>query len=210
MTKVVIINGSSEYSDLFKELGYDVVSELSSAELVVFTGGEDVSPNLYGDESHPYTYNNPVRDEKEKKVFEFCIGQNIPMVGICRGAQFLNVMSGGRMYQHVQKHTASHSIVDLYTGETVYVSSTHHQMMLPGEKAIIIATANLKGEREWFDGQVMRNDVSDRDIEVVHYPDTQCLCFQPHPEFNDAAYEGMRSYFGKLVNELLHPVMMEM
>lgn len=201
--KVCIINGSAEYNKLFTSMGHTIVQALHDAELVVFTGGADVSPALYADQQHKYTGNDPARDAKEANIFHQCTALKIPMVGICRGAQFLNVMSGGRMYQHVERHTRSHSIVDLQTGEAVYVSSTHHQMMMPSSEALLVATASLGGEREWFDGVVARKDISNQDIEVVYYQHTNSLCFQPHPEFQAAEYEGMKLYFQSLLSRFL-------
>lgn len=204
MTKTVYIEHSSgEYRELFKLLGFKVIDNLEAADLVVFTGGADVSPKLYGDVQHPTTYNDPFRDHKEALVFRFCVEHSIPMVGICRGGQFLNVMSGGRMYQHVDKHTAPHFITDLETGEVVYVSSTHHQMMLPSDKAQLVASSNLGGFREWYDGEVFKRDISSQDIEVVYYEHTNALCFQPHPEFNDVGYESMKQYFKSLLSRFL-------
>lgn len=192
---VMIVNGSYDYRRLFESLGHNIVSTLKEAQLVCFTGGEDVTPSLYGDEFHMYTGHNIRRDMEEKSIFDQAYALNIPMVGICRGAQFLNVMSGGRMYQHVEGHTRSHYITDVQTGEQVYVSSTHHQMMMPSPEAVLVASSTLGGSREWFDGQVAKRDVAKTDIEVVYYLRTNCLCFQPHPEFERAEYEGMKHYF---------------
>lgn len=203
---VLIVNGSSDYRKLFEDMAHKMVHHLEQAQLVVFTGGADVTPSLYGDAAHPWTGNHSERDESEMKIFDYCQAKKIPTVGICRGAQFLNVMSGGRMYQHVEKHTRSHSITDLLTGETVYVSSTHHQMMMPSPEALLVATAALGGEREWFDGVTPRKDVSDQDIEVVYYKHTNSLCFQPHPEFDAAEYEGMKQYFKGLLSRFLEVV----
>lgn len=201
--KAFIVNGSGEYRNLFKELGFSLAENLQDAQLVVFTGGADVHPSFYGAEMHPYTGTHIERDIMERTVFENARDLNIPMVGICRGGQFLNVMSGGQMYQHVEKHTRSHHIVDQVTGETVYVSSTHHQMMKPQGSFILVATSNLGGERQWYDGALFKRDVSKEDIEVVYYPDTNCLCFQPHPEFTGAEYEGMKVYFRTLLGRYL-------
>lgn len=200
--KICIVSGNRQYHNLFESLGHEIVT-LSSAELVVFTGGEDVTPSLYGDAKHPYTGNSERRDAQEKKVFEFCIGQDIPMVGICRGAQFLNVMSGGRMYQHVERHTQPHNLTDVTTGEVVYVSSTHHQMMMPGEDATIVAVAYQEGSREWYDGEVAKRDISKEDIEVLFYPKNKVLCFQPHPEFGQQDWPEMYSYFANLLTRHL-------
>jgi len=206
MKKVFIINGSMAYVQLFQELGYAITKDINQADLAVFTGGEDVTPAYYGDKAHHYTYNNPRRDGEEKNLFDLLKKNGVPCVGICRGGQFLNVMSGGRMYQHVDKHATArgHSITDLETGDVIHVSSTHHQMMLPVGNYKLIATASLGGFREWFDGNVAKKDISKEDIEVVYYPETNCLCFQPHPEFNGAEYEQMKVYFKHLLNKYLN------
>lgn len=203
MKKALIIGGGAEYHHLFKSLGFQTesVQRLYSldVDLVVFTGGHDVTPALYNEPKHPYTGNNPIRDAEETRIFTKALEQNIPMVGICRGGQFLNVMSGGKMYQHVSGHTQSHYITDVLTGEVVYVSSTHHQMMLPSSRALLVASSAIGGTREWFEGGVAKRDVSKEDIEVVFYEHTKALCFQPHPEFSGAAYEGMKVYFASLL-----------
>ena len=138
-------------------------------------------------------------------MYRFCIGNNIPMVGICRGGQFLNVMSGGEMYQHVEKHCGYHEIIDVDSGETVLVSSTHHQMMKPSKQGALIAYSNLQGSREWYEGSIFKKDISDQDIEVVYYKHSNCLCFQPHPEFFRPEEElpRMTTYFGELVAKFL-------
>jgi carbamoylphosphate synthase small subunit len=201
MQKVFIVNGSYAYMRLFQDLGFHVTSDIAKASLVCFTGGEDVTPGLYGDKAHKFTGNSTHRDEEEARQYNVALAWKIPCVGICRGGQFLNVMNGGRMYQHVSKHTQSHDIVDLQTGETIHVSSTHHQMMMPAAHADVVAVSHLGGTREWYDGEVYRRDISEMDYEVVHYPDTRCLCFQPHPEFD--GYPEMRKYFQRLVESLL-------
>jgi GMP synthase-like glutamine amidotransferase len=201
MKKVYIENGSHEYRHLFESLGYVLVSDFDEADIVCFTGGADVSPWLYGDEAHRQTGNSPLRDGRESMVFAAAKRAGKAMVGICRGGQFLNVMNGGRMYQHVEGHCRPHSMTDVESGEVIYVSSTHHQMMMPAADAHIIATANEQQSREWFDGQVARRDISPEngDIEVVWYEASKCLCFQPHPEFDRPEYEGMKEYFGELL-----------
>jgi len=199
MKTVMIVSGNSDYERMFQELGYTLTQEMEEANLVCFTGGEDVSPEMYGASKHRTTYNNPHRDEMERCIFNHALSKSIPMVGICRGAQFLNVMSGGAMYQDVTNHCNSHMITDSTTGETVYVSSTHHQMMKPSSTAFLVASSTLMGEREWYEGQVLKKDVSKQDIEVVYYKHTSCLCFQPHPEFTSVEYVGMRQYFKSLL-----------
>lgn len=206
MKTVLIVNSSMEYEQMFNELGFTIVHALSpNVDLVCFTGGEDVTPQMYGDKPHRLTHYNFLRDRYEEDIFLQTLALGIPMVGICRGGQFLNVMSGGRMYQHVTSHTRSHYITDVYSGDVVYVSSTHHQMMMPSSEAVLVASSTLGGDREWYEGEVFKHDISDKDIEVVFYEKTRCLCFQPHPEFDSAEFMGMRNYFESLLNRYFFP-----
>lgn len=70
---------------------------------LLLTGGGDVDPSLYGDETkHEETYGViPARDEMELKLIPQFIDAGKPIVGICRGLQILAVFFGGRLYQHV-------------------------------------------------------------------------------------------------------------
>lgn len=204
--KVHIISGNHQYSSMFVREGFKLTSVPLEADLLCFTGGEDVTPSLYGEKKHPTTFNDPDRDRREEIIFHEAVEESIPMVGICRGGQFLNVMNGGRMFQHVSAHGGMHSMKDLETDEIINVSSTHHQMMRTGPACKIIATANLGGTKEFMpllDGKLsepIRLDTHIPDIEVVYYPHTLSLCFQPHPEFTGPQYEPMTKYFFKLIN----------
>ena len=204
--RVCIVDGGFAYYELVKKLGHSPVMDISIAEMVMFTGGADVSPHIYGDKKHKETYASEWRDGKEIEIFKRTVALGIPMVGICRGGQFLNVMSGGRMYQHVDKHAtgAGHEITDLLSGETVLVSSTHHQMMMPSPRGLLVASSTLLGTREWYEGEIFKKDVSEEDIEVVYYEHTRSLCFQPHPEFTGAAYDGMFNYFRSCLERFVY------
>lgn len=199
--KVFIVQSNPSYNQLFESMGFILFDSLEGSDLVVFTGGEDVNPSLYGHPKHETTWFNVYRDTKEAVYFNRALEAGIPMVGICRGGQFLNVMSGGEMYQNVSKHTTDHTIIDAETGETVWVTSTHHQMMLPSSTALVVAFADLHGWREEWDGQVFSRKESDMDYEVLFYEENKALCFQPHPEFQE--YTQMRTYFKRIVNKYL-------
>jgi hypothetical protein len=197
--KVYIVGGNGQgYGRMFMSAGWELVSDIREADMVQFTGGEDVTPSLYGEAKHQYTGNSFERDLYEAGYFAIAQRMGIPMSGICRGGQFLNVMSGGRMYQHVSAHATGHNhgLVDITTGRTVSVSSTHHQMMRIGAPGILLAEANLGGFKEYVDtaGYVQRAG-NGPDIEVIYYDNTKALCFQPHPEFFSAEDECFQYYF---------------
>jgi gamma-glutamyl-gamma-aminobutyrate hydrolase PuuD len=207
LKNVFIISGNEEYDNLFLLNNWAITLSIDDADLIVFTGGSDVSSHLYNSLSHPKTFCDISRDRFEKTIFERCISDKKPMVGICRGGQFLNVMNGGAMWQHVTNHTCSHTIIDTATGLEVYVTSTHHQMMRPNNDATVIAIAHQKGIKEEVDKNnaiITHLPKSDQpDVEVVLYKNTKSLCFQPHPEYYGHNSDGMRKYFFDLISQLL-------
>lgn len=200
MPKVHIVGGGQGgYSGMFLSAGWELESDFTEADMVQFTGGEDVSPWLYGEQDHRTTHASGRRDLEEAGYFAITRRMGIPMSGICRGGQFLNVMSGGKMYQHVSKHAtgATHKLYDADIGLEVNVSSTHHQMMRAGPGGLVYATARLGGFKQYMGehGVVECNDPDEPDTEVVYYPETKCLCFQPHPEFFRPDHECFKYYF---------------
>ncbi len=95
------------YAKFWTHLGGEITTDPAvlfadpgSIKLVCFTGGSDVSPELYGHRNLESGCNK-ARDEKEVLIFEMAKKHGIPMTGICRGSQFLNVMCGGTMVQHL-------------------------------------------------------------------------------------------------------------
>ncbi len=72
----------------------DKAKTVSDADFVIFAGGSDVDPQLYGQKMHHKTYINTKRDEEEMDIYQQCLEEGIPMVGVCRGAQFGWVMRG--------------------------------------------------------------------------------------------------------------------
>lgn len=170
------------------------------ADLIVFSGGADVSPELYNSPKHPYTYNDITRDAKEVALYGKALDLKKPMLGVCRGSQFLTVMNGGSLIQHVTNHTRDHDIETL-DGDIYKVTSTHHQMMhLDNTSGILLAWAN-KLSPIHQDGTMSDINV-EKEPEIVYYPDTNVLCIQSHPEFPhyDAA---SKNYINHLIKTYL-------
>ncbi|MHA6618200.1 gamma-glutamyl-gamma-aminobutyrate hydrolase family protein [Pseudonocardia sp. DLS-67] len=71
-------------------------------DAVVLAGGPDVGPDRYGASPHPRTGEpRPERDASEIAVVHRALERGIPVLGVCRGAQVLNVALGGTLVQHV-------------------------------------------------------------------------------------------------------------
>jgi gamma-glutamyl-gamma-aminobutyrate hydrolase PuuD len=69
---------------------------------LVFTGGSDLDPALYGQEPHPETAGvHAHRDRAEFDLLAAALERDMPVLGICRGMQLLNVVRGGDLDQHL-------------------------------------------------------------------------------------------------------------
>ena len=81
----------------------DVVDAvLDRLDGLVLTGGIDVDPARYGQDPHAETDTpQPLRDDWEAALAQGAIERGLPLLGICRGAQVLNVVRGGTLHQHV-------------------------------------------------------------------------------------------------------------
>lgn len=172
------------------------------ADIVVFSGGPDVDPVFYGERPHASTQVSPSRDSTDLALYKKCLDNGIPMVGICRGAQFLHVMNGGKLYQDVDNHYGEHNMWDLKNKKMVYdVSSVHHQMVRPNfDNGMEIISESHISTRRWIDDKTLEKG-SKRDIESFFYRDTCCFGVQGHPEYS--GYTGFTLWFLKMVEDLI-------
>ncbi|RKT08642.1 putative glutamine amidotransferase [Streptomyces sp. 3211.6] len=88
------------------EAAADVVERLDA---IVLTGGEDLDPALYGAVPHPRT-GPPVRERDgwERAVLAAGLTRDIPVLGVCRGMQLMNVHAGGTLVQHLPDSVGHH------------------------------------------------------------------------------------------------------
>ena len=205
MPYVFIYNGNTNYQKMFIDQGWRVTHIVSKANLVQFCGGADISPSLYGQKTHKEVmYVNKARDELEIRMFKTCFKHGIPMAGICRGAQFLHVMSGGSLFQHVTNHGMPHYMYAW--NRRIKVTSTHHQMMADTEVGEVVSTAGyISGSKfSVINGKTLNSKTED--IEVMFHPNTNSLSFQPHPEHPNYPectkfyFELLDHYFGLSAN----------
>lgn len=200
--RVLVLGGGMDYIRMFYENGWNGANDIMDADVICFTGGEDVDPEFYGEKALSVSRFNTSRDNFEMEVYCKAVVEDIPMVGICRGGQFLNVMSGGSLWQDVNGHLGRHEIKDTFSGEIIQgMSSTHHQMMRPCKDGKILAHAAKSTLKLGF-GQEMKRDTPEMDdVEVVWYENGKSLCFQPHPEFG--GYPDCRTYFFDLFDKYI-------
>ena len=90
--------------------GADLEVTLGVVDGLVFTGGSDLDPELYGADSHPETSGViRERDDFELSLMRLALERDVPMLAICRGSQVLNVARGGDLEQHVPDRVGTES-----------------------------------------------------------------------------------------------------
>lgn len=173
----------------------------------LFTGGQDVSPGLYGEEKLLQCGEcSPERDRMETALLKEVLYADKPLLGICRGIQLLNVALGGTLYQdipvQVQTETEHHQappydipvhevcvregtvLYDLLGTQSIRVNSYHHQ-------AIKDLSSQLEVMAVSGDGL----------IEGVYMPDKKFIwAVQWHPEFSYHTDENSRKIFKAFVS----------
>ncbi len=110
---------------------------------VLLSGGADIGPEHYGAAAKTDVYPpEPERDEFELRLLDVAVSGELPVLGVCRGLQMLNIHAGGSLHQHVPEHarydvpanSTIHSI-DILAGSALgslygtrhEVNSLHHQ-----------------------------------------------------------------------------------
>lgn len=204
--KVFVVGSSIGYSRFLKDVS--LVSQLEEAEVVLFTGGEDVSPSIYHCKKHPSTYANLKRDKFEIAAFKRVQPQQL-CVGICRGAQLLCCLNGGILIQNCTNHSlcSTHSINN---GKIQYeIMSIHHQMMypfnLPKEDYDILFTSPRRSS--YYEGDKVDEDVvvayGEPEIVLYHKKGMpKCLGVQGHPEMMPNS--PVSEMINNLVEQLIH------
>jgi putative glutamine amidotransferase len=120
---------------------------IDAVDGLLFIGGSDIDPSLYGATPHPETTRiRPQRDRAEAPLLTSALERDVPLLAICRGMELLNVVRGGTLEQHLPDRMTSvvHKVADdAYVkhevsikpdsrlgellGESTEVHSHHHQ-----------------------------------------------------------------------------------
>ncbi len=139
---IPIVAGETKYAEYI-----DMVDGL------LFTGGNDIAPYFFGENPVKELHSmSSARDEYELALFKGAYGKNMPIFGICRGIQLINVALEGTLYQdiysqvtgalgHYPQHTASdefyHSVQitegtklhEIFGTDRIFTNSFHHQSL---------------------------------------------------------------------------------
>ena len=203
----VIKNGGIPYIIPMNADDEVIKQQIENIDALILSGGQDVNPLLYNEQPHRGLGGIlPERDYFDYKLIDFAKQKNIPILGICRGFQILNVYHGGTLYQDLSaykesfiKHdqvnnpsVATHT-VDIVKGtklhamfneDVVMVNSFHHQIIKDVPKGFKVSAI-----------------ASDKVIEAIEAEgDTFIVAVQWHPEMLHRTEEKMNLLFKTLID----------
>jgi len=179
------------FATLFPEIQLYNQNDKTPIDLLVFPGGEDVELEQYLGKDDAARYNplcntNPGRDKVETSIFVRILSGEIKVnkvLGICRGAQFLNVMFGGTLFPDLPSynihHDRVHDVTHIMPSEfsfIEYVNSLHHQGLRSIGK-----TNRVTGQR--VGANILAVDKGGYVTEIVSWMNDRFIGMQFHPEY---------------------------
>jgi len=227
--KLVIVDSGSDSlyetfikNHVFKDNDVEFVSikkakegkiKTSDISLILFTGGTDINPVMYGELIGKYTQQpDTTRDDEEMSLFRN-FERFVPKLGICRGSQLLCALNGGSVVQHVNNDDKPHELVinepirrdELFS---LKIPSDHHQMMYPysisSKNYDILGWSKRYMSDIYLDGNNKDKILPDVffEPEIVYFNRTNSLGIQFHPEYSSFSNVG-KDYIGQLINRTL-------
>ena len=187
------------------EMLRQIVAQLDG---LVMTGGEDINPKFYGEENHPELGEvNHERDSYDLTLVKLAIEHNVPILGICRGLQLINVAMGGTLYQdlpsqHSQQINHRQESGTILAHKVLVTPDTQTSKVL-GVGELMTNSLHHQAIKKLAPGLKITGKAEDGVVEMVEgYPTRPILAVQYHPEY--FASEGdtlMSKFFRHLINK---------
>jgi putative glutamine amidotransferase len=185
----------------------DLGDLLSRLDGILFSGGGDIHPQFYGAELHPLVSDVDLeRDKLELALLEKSLQQRMPILGICRGFQLINIGLGGSLYEDIQeqkpqsdKHNYSSGWPRDYLAHPVTLETGNFLAKLIGQTQIEVNSLHHQGIRQLAAGLEVLGSAPDGILEAVQIKDYPYgVAVQWHPE-EMPGDPGMRALFRSFV-----------
>ncbi|MDQ3739172.1 MAG: gamma-glutamyl-gamma-aminobutyrate hydrolase family protein [Actinomycetota bacterium] len=183
---------------VYLPLDVDPSGVVAQLDGIVLTGGADLDPTLWGAASETDRFPpEPSRDRFELAVLDQAEERQLPVLGICRGMQLLNVRDGGTLHQDVPAHAR----FDAAAGSVAHELAVQPGTMLSGLFGDRLHVNSLHHQTvdRLAAGWVVSATTSDGTIEAIEAPGRSVIGIQWHPELMPG--RGNDPLFGWLVEE---------
>lgn len=188
--EAVIQNGGIPLIIPFNEDDQVIAQQLAQVQGLILSGGHDVDPHLYGEELDQKIGEIwPARDHFDMRLLKLAEKIHLPILGICRGAQIINVAHGGSLYQDLslrKKPTLKH-----FQGHSPSLPT--HQVNVKADSKLAQVLGKTQIQVNSFHHQLIKDVASDLQVSAVA---------------SDGVVEGLESADGRLLAVQWHPEML--
>ncbi len=169
----------------------EVSAMIDTFDALILTGGEDIDPSYYNEEPDAYLEDvNLERDKSDYLLLEKALEKDMPILAICRGCQYLNVISGGTLYQDIPTlydtdilHRSEDEIDFEY--HDIAISEGSHLANIMGAGTLNVNSWHHQGIKELGSGLVVTAISEDGMIEAIERTDAKfTVGLQFHPEWH--------------------------
>ncbi|MDN4614670.1 gamma-glutamyl-gamma-aminobutyrate hydrolase family protein [Leifsonia sp. F6_8S_P_1B] len=165
-----------------------LLARTEAADAVVIVGGEDIAPRFYGGSTgYPHESRHlEVADDAQLALVHRSIERGVPLLGICRGLQIVNVALGGTLLQDLGDH-AGHvnrgvPIPEVLTTHPVLLEEGSLAQRLLGGSVVDVRSAHHQAVDVVGEGLVVTGRAPDGHVEAIEHRDAPVLAVQWHPE----------------------------
>jgi putative glutamine amidotransferase len=183
----------------------DLPALLAAIDGLILSGGGDIDPRFYGSNGHPAVYMiDPPRDEMEIALAQGVAGSDLPTLGVCRGAQLINVALGGTLVEHlpdeIDNSIAHRQEPRGAVPHPVSIAPGSRLAAVIGEKIVVGASWHHQAIRTPAPGLHVVACAADGTIEAVELPGHPwLLAVQWHPEITAGEDPVQQRLFDALV-----------
>ncbi|HMJ39619.1 MAG TPA: gamma-glutamyl-gamma-aminobutyrate hydrolase family protein [Verrucomicrobiae bacterium] len=174
-------------------------SSLPEVDGLLLPGGWDVDPALYGEKPDPKT--GPVDrelDDRELRLFAQARDRGVPVMGICRGQQVINVAMGGSLLQHLEGHEVR-SFGRSHLAHTIDVDPGSELGRAAGDHKIRVNSLHHQAIGKLAPGLVPTARDDDGTVEAIETSDGLIVAVQCHPEELSSDLPWARNLFERFV-----------
>ena len=160
----------------------NAVRQVAGVDALVLSGGADVHPSRYGAEVRPeMSWLDEHRDAWELAVLDAAAARRLPILGICRGSQLLNVWRGGKLVTHLETDTNHEGGIDERHAVEVGAGTLLEEVF--GAGTLAVTTLHHQGVAELGAGLAVGARAPDGLPEAVEDRSCSVLGVAWHPEF---------------------------
>ncbi len=174
-----VYDGIDPFAERAAGFDNDTVSAVDAVPMLARSDGEHSNPSAAANDRVP------LRDAFEIALLDAAVSNGLPVLGICRGPQLINIAAGGTLHQHLPEHAATDGPPDATPHTVITVEGSQlHKMYGP---EVAVNSLHHQAVDELGDGYIATAHSPDGIIEGIEHAELPILAVQWHPELMTGA-----------------------